>query len=397
MQGIYVDMSKCSNKDDDDYLGDISEIMNLPVDIVTQEEIDADPFGGAPVPYFCRDVEVTIRLKKLIDPQWGLTWSIVPVIIQESESESEIPKIIVVFMKPRNYKIMDFVELEKLYLGGNPKATQIVKLHKIWGCAIFFRVDHKPLTRDFFIKTYVLPSRLPAIKVPVLEGDPHGEEERYKYAQRYLELLISHHIISYETAYVLFGTQIMYEYVQNARPFFMGGGCFHALFEYANILLSLDAGITPDEKNTSETNPIYLYEAQNVTPILPVNYETIKDKVIEYYERKGLVYEVPIIYEEIRRKNAEAKRLIFLRSTIRRKYMKFLSKGEKHKLTDPDVEFTAIQLQKMSEKGIRGKKLAYLKRNRKKLDPTDVAFLRKYNISNPSEKFENIYLAFESH
>ena len=70
------------------------------------------------------------------------------------------------------------------------------------------------------------------------------------------------------------GAQIKSIYVKDGYPFLQAGPCFHAIHEYANIMLQLVKGVN---EHTSEQlksrSPDYLWELDSMFPILSQDFE----------------------------------------------------------------------------------------------------------------------------
>ena len=274
---IYIDRTSTTNKhvnDKTSYYGDIHEIEIPLVDF----NIEEDKFQGKPVPFFNRDVPTGS-----MDSYFPLAASNDIPIAWCRVDLYDIP-LIMIYPRPRKWTLKACLELDSIWKMGNPKATQINKYHRIWGPAIFCRngsklqepSERRNITKDEFIKTCVVPSVLKIIEVPKkmpVETVPKNKIERHLCAQKWLKGLIDVHILTYEDAYILFGTQINYEYVDKGYIYCQAGPCFHSVREFANLMCELPYGASINTNHSKTDRPSFLWDVQSTPPMYPADYK----------------------------------------------------------------------------------------------------------------------------
>lgn len=281
---IYLDRSWIKNSREE-YIDDIS-LVNLEIDINNEE----DPFNELPTPFFHRSIIPNRNIEFLLKTDKITYCKLI---------SYDIPDFYILFERLTRWDMTTSIELEKKYIGGNPRATQICKKHKIWGPAIFFQKG-KNLSMEFFIENVLKPSRTEKLEIPPNFGItsllPKTEFNRYKIAQKYIQDLVNKNVLTYEDAWILISRQIRHQYVNNANPWFLAGPTFHSLYARANLFLQLTYGVKA--KSNENKNADYLWEIMRVNPVLPENYKDLEEKIEIYNKKKTLPRLTLISYEE---------------------------------------------------------------------------------------------------
>jgi hypothetical protein len=287
---ILIDNTKTlrNNYKNNNYTDDIVEIPIKTSEIFDFKLIEKDKFKGLPVPYYYKILKKNDYLKKIFINDFYLNWSVINLPIYKN-------KLIMITPRPFYWKLTDCLELNKKWPSGNPKATQINKKHKVWGPALFLKINGQNLDKKTFIKEYYEISRLQNIKMPKnfnYNGRaPKNMQERYETCQNFIKLLIDKHIVTLETGYILMGTQLVYEYVYNKHPYYQAGPCFHAVSEYTNLFIQLTSGTVINKKHKKNKTPNYMGDILGNKPLYPKNFEEYDNEFKKYLFDRKLHYE----------------------------------------------------------------------------------------------------------
>lgn len=398
MNSIYIGRSVLKNHKIG-YNGDIHEIivpLNLIEDI--KNKIKTDPFGGKSTPFFYRHLPYSSFLKSSFPIAFmhhiKLSWTIVDLDIYESP-------LIMIFPRPEYWTVKECLKLDNIWKFGNPKAIQLNKKHKVWGNALFFSLFNSLLKSDF-IKNYITPSILSTITAPTLEGYDDkilSKLERYNVGQKYIKMLVDSCIITYETGYILFGTQINARYVVDAKEFCQGGPNFHAIRVMANILLRLNIGINagiphqdgglhlPNKKEFDQY-PNFLWDQLSISPIVCENYELYND---EFKKIHGTNISPAISLESI--KTDKLYGSLILKKAEIKKYKKYLTRSDRayiyNVIIDPNAYEAIYKRVTRILNRVKCKKIRmWLRQHKKILTKHEINYARsgKCNLS----KLENI-------
>jgi hypothetical protein len=291
-----------------DFYEDISLIYRKPEEIFDFNSISIDPFKGRPTPFYYRILQPKGILKCIFGDEFPLNWWVIDLPIYKE-------KLIVIAQRPAFWDLRECLKLEKKYQFRNPKAIQINKKQLIWGPALFFKYNKKDLSRDEFINEYVKKSVLKIIKIPkdIGYGDnntvPKNEKERYVTAQKFIKLLINRNVVTFETGYILFGSQLMSEYVFGGHPFYQAGRSFHTLKENANLFLQLTKGSKENKRHVKGVAPGYACDILSEGLVLPEKYKEYDAEFKKLLKNNNLLHEFSYkTYDEIIKERNERKR-----------------------------------------------------------------------------------------
>lgn len=281
---ILIDRSRLSSKktiDDGFYVKDIKEIEVDIKDLIDETIIKEAPFRE-PVPFYYNIVPSKYTgLKKLLGADL-LHWSFV--------NYYKKPFIMVTSCCGAwNYKIM--AKMATIFPSGNPKATFINKKHYVWSDALFYFLD-EDMTRDYFMAN-VYENAYIFKKSFQFEGSdktPTDEKERYDVALSFLNQLLNDYYITLEDAYILFGSQLNYEYVKGGYHFYQSGNSFHPHYEFCKHFLKLTNGA----KLHKEKSPTYMWSVVNVPPLKCKNYDKYNKEMKKQMKKLNLKYISPL-------------------------------------------------------------------------------------------------------
>jgi hypothetical protein len=266
LKGILVDITSGDplNFKNEEYYGDIHE-TDEPMEILKEKiNIFKDKYHGEPKPFLYRPI--------LFRGVFSF-WIRIPEL-----------KLIMIAEKPKKWSAAEMTRLTMLYRYGNPRATQVNKYHKVWSNAYFFKDDMKtPLTKEEFIKI-IKDTKMKTAPNVILKDNPKDMKERLIVARKYLNLLVTKHIVTFETAYILLGMQLKKQYVVDGKPFYQGGACFDAIYMRASHLLKLEAGV----KGKKDDKADYLWDKITDDTIYPEKYEEYKEYNLSFKEFKEL-------------------------------------------------------------------------------------------------------------
>jgi len=282
---ILVDRSKTKSEkllNNNFYTKDIIEIELDHKDLPTKEEIKSSPFSE-PVPFYYNLVPKKYKkLQKLIGADL-LHWSFV--------KYYNVPgTLIMISATGGSWDYASAIKMLRMFKYGNPKAIFINKRHYVWSNAIFYYIEGD-LTRKDFIKDIYNTGYMKKESLKYKPSfTPSNEDERRKVALEFLEHLVKEYYLTLESAYILWASQLNYEYIRGGYHFFQSSNSFHVHYECCTHLIQLCIG----SKGHDEKYPGYMWNILAVPLLKCENFDIHNDKMKKHVTEYGLKFIDPI-------------------------------------------------------------------------------------------------------